>query len=231
MRRNFRSPIVPMNRTHFAEVSTHVPTAPKAIRILIAALGLLVIASTIWLGGTALFLPDIAPGQKVAWLLFGFEVVIFISGAIAILFGVGRFSSGPGLALACVAGTILLAAKFGAISANNQLGSVPLGKVILARAIIAGIIASAGAWCVLSRDRRSIRPALIGAACGLPVLVTIGAALEPGLRRKIESAVSASTTMTVVGVLITVVLAILLCASVHLLVRAFEFGRLDDQTP
>ncbi len=162
-------------------------------------------------------------------MLFGFEVVVFIAGVLAAIFGRGRFSIGPGMALANIAGTILVGSAFGYISAGRQLGTTSLTPLLAFRFLAGGVIAAAAAYCVLSRDPKSWRVAALGAAMGLPSVALAAAVMVTPARRAVMTFLSgggiAQTGLAVVAV---VVVGGLLCASVHLLIKAFEMGRVPD---
>jgi hypothetical protein len=185
-----------------------------------------VLLSALAIGGLSVGVPLVKAGAQPAWLLFGFEVVVGVAASIGVLFGLGRFGDGPGLALACVGGTVLAASALGWLSANRQLGGHSITPLLAFRCLTAAAFGLLAGVCVLSRDARSWRLVGWGLATGLPCLIAAGAVIRPGSRRAIEAAISQAGTVGTIGVVLAVlVLAVLLCASMHLLIRAFELGR------
>ena len=182
--------------------------------------GALVAVSALVLGAASL------REAKPAWALFGFEVVTLLAGVMAVLFGVGKFRESPGLALACIAGTIFVAAGLGWYSVPPVQGvgrvvtGVPVTPFLAARCLIAVGMAAVGAWMVLSRERRAWKPAIIGAVLGAPVAAVVVGYGYPGTR----GAVSGLLSNPIVAVPAVLLLGGLLAASAHLLIRAFEMG-------
>jgi hypothetical protein len=205
------------------------PPVPKSIRLLALALGILVALSALSVAVLAAALPMLSPGERPAWMLFGFEVVALVTGVLLALFGRGRFSDGPGLALGTFAGTLLVASAFGWISAGRQLAGVSLTPLLAVRVLVSFLLAAAGSYCILSRNPRSWRTFVNGALCGAPCAVVMGAALTSSGRRMLMSFISGGgIVQTALAILVLVVLGGLFCASVHLIIKAFEMGRVDE---
>lgn len=210
------------------------PPVNPLIRLAALIVGVAVGLSAV--GGAVLALaPLLAADQRPAWLLFGFELTILVAAAIAVLFGRGRFADAPGMALACVAGTILLGSAMGWQSAGREVGGIALTPFLLARAAAAATLGLCAAACVLSRvpGGRAWRTAILGASLGAPVIAAAGLIVIPAGRRALYVALGPSPGLqTALGLVAFVVLGICLSASVHLLVRAFEMGRTDgDSAP
>jgi hypothetical protein len=185
--------------------------------VLLSALGL----ATLSVAG-----PLLVKDQRPSWALFGFEVVVAVAAVLGLLFGRGRYGDGPGMALACIAGTILAASGLGWAGAGRQLLSVSLTPVLAGRILAAGTLAACGAWCVLSRHPRSIRLAAVGAALLAPVAMGAGAFMHPTGRRIIDRALGTSSGVQAVVAVLAFFLAVgLVSAGGHLLIRAFELGR------
>ena len=190
---------------------------------MVLAVSALVAISALVIGG-AVFLDE-----KQAWALLGFEVVTLAAGVLGVFFGLGRFrqgNGGAGLGLACIAGTILVAAVLGMMSVtasageSRRVGGIPLVPVELARVLGAFLMAAGAAWVVLAPERRAWKPAVLGAVLGAPVAGVALGYLYPGTR----GAVSGLFGNPWAAVAATLVLGGLLAASVHLIVRAFEIG-------
>ncbi|MFM9994198.1 MAG: hypothetical protein ACKVU4_00185 [Phycisphaerales bacterium] len=201
------------------------PEPSRTLRLLAAALSVAVACSA--LAGAVLAL---TANVRPAWALFGFEVVIAVSCVFGVQFGRGRYRHAPGMALACVAGSVFVGSVLGYMSLRPPaLGGVGLKPFLAARVLVAGLIAGAGAACVLSRHPKSWRLAITGAVLGAPVMAAGAIAVIPALRG-LAAPLTGMGPMgqLAAGVGLFVVLGGLLCASAHLLIRAFELGRPEN---
>lgn len=159
------------------------------------------------------------------FFMLGFEVVIVLACAFGVLIGIGRFQSGPAIALACVAGTIGIGSLLGYLGAGRRLGGVDLTPFLLARGAAAGAIAMIAAVIVLKRDTSRSFPALIrGLAFGGALVIFLAAVYW------IRTSVFAHGPLAKAGLVILsgIVGLALLAAAVHYSIKAFEFGRLKD---
>jgi hypothetical protein len=199
-----------------------VPEVPRFIRLFAAVVSGVVLASAA-LGMVAALVANDRP----ALTLLGFELVIAVSCVFGVLLGGGRYRQAPGLALACVAGTVFAGSVLGFYSLSPPvLGGVGLKPLLAARALAAGLIAGAGAWCVLSRHPRSWRLAAQGVLLGAPVLITAAVLAVPSLRRVLGPLAGLGlVAQMAVAVGAFLLLGGLLCASVDMVIRAFELGR------
>jgi hypothetical protein len=203
-----------------------VPPISRPFRLLVLAISLAVLLSAVLLAALAAGAPLLARDQRPSWALFGFEVVIAVAGVLGVLTGRGRFADGPGLALACVAGTILIGSGLGWQGAGRQLLGVPLLPVLGGRALAALVLGAIGAWTVLSRDTRAIRLAITGMLLLLPVVLGAVAVVRPAGRRLLDKLMGTSPGIQfMVAVGGFAVAAVLLSAGCHLIIRAFELGR------
>lgn len=207
------------------------PPVNRNIRLLSLMLGW-VIALSALIGAATALAPLLTADQRPAWVLFGFELTVLSAGVVGIMFGRGRFSDAPGLALACVAGTVLAASALGWQGAGRQVAGVSLTPFLLARVALAAALGLAAAACVLSRapGGKAWRLAILGAVFGVPVVVAAAALVHPAGRHAIESALGTSAGVhAAVGVAAFLVFGGLLSASVHLVVQAFEMGRVEGE--
>ena len=205
---------------------TEVPPVPRPLRLLVLMVCVAVLLSAVLLAALAAGAPLLAKDQKPSWALFGFEIVTAVAAVLGIAFGRGRYSEAPGLAVACIAGTILVAAGLGWQGSGRQLLGVSLTPVLAGRTLAALVVGGAGAWCVLSRDRRSIGLAVLGAILLAPVIGVAGVMMRPAgqtLLNKLSAAGPGVQFMAAVGGF--AIAAGLLSAGTHLLIRAFELGR------
>jgi hypothetical protein len=176
--------------------------------------------------GLSIGLPLVMAGEQPRWAMFGFELVCLVAAVLGVLAGRGAFAAGPGLALACIAGTILVASGLGWQSAGRQMGGVALWPLLLARAAAAAVLAGAGAWAVLSRRPGAVRLAALGALLVLPVAIGAAATMAPAGKRLIGAVTGGSAAMEFAVVALAFLIATaLLAAGGHLIIRAFEMGR------
>jgi len=131
---------------------------PTGLRAAIAVLSALVLASAIATLGASWFVAGRPP-----WALLGFEFLTMMGGAFGLATAAGKFRDGPGLALACVAGTVLAASIFGYLGTTGQIGDWKLHGWLIGRASVAGLIGLLGAWVVLRRTPGAWTLALRGA--------------------------------------------------------------------
>ena len=199
------------------------PPPPTIIRRAVLAVSLVLAASS--LGGLAM--AGLGASSVVLGML-GFEIVVFVSAILALLAGLGRFRNGYGLALACLAGTVLGASVLGYTDGKPNFVSNPdlarlLRVLILTRIATAGALGALGACAVLVRDPRSWRYLLKGVVVSMPVIVVGGLTLvfaRSWLTTPREGALEAVRIGSIVlGVM---VLGGFLCAGVHLVIRAFQ---------
>lgn len=138
--------------------ATNPTSIPSGLRLAIAILSTLVLASAI-----ATVVIAWAVAGRPSWALLGFEFLTAMAGAFGIAAAKGRFSDGPGIALACVAGTVLASSIFGYLGTTGQIGDWKLHGWLIGRATIAGLIGLLGAWVVLRRTPGAWLLALRGA--------------------------------------------------------------------
>jgi hypothetical protein len=199
------------------------------VRLFVGILCGVVLLSAVGMIVASLFLVD-----KPVWVVFGFETVIAIACALGILFALGRFQDGQGLALACVAGTIFVGSFLGWLGTQHHLttsrGNIPLNTWLLGRVGAAAVLGFVGALLVLSRNPRSWSYVARAAVTGGPVVALLGVyVLRP-------SAVSGALSrlpgwaVGIMGTLGALVAVALISASVHCLIRAFELGRTEARS-
>jgi hypothetical protein len=134
------------------------PSIPSGLRLAIAVLSTLVLVSAFATVGTSWFLTG-----RPTWALLGFEFLTAMAGAFGLAAAAGRFRNGPGISLACVAGTVLAASIFGYLGTSGQIGDWKLHGWLIGRATAAGLIGLLAAWVVLRRTPGAWVLALRGA--------------------------------------------------------------------
>jgi hypothetical protein len=171
----------------------------------------------------AVLLPLFVESQRTALALFGFEVVVAVASALGVLLGLGRLRQSPGMALACIAGTILMGSAFGWQGAGFMLADVSLTPLLGLRAAASLVLGCAAAVVVLIRDRASVRSAIVGGLLGMPVLLALAGAVHPSGRRMLDSLMSeGGAFQTLIAGTVLLVLGGLLAASVHMIMGAFD---------
>jgi hypothetical protein len=199
-------------------------TVPQPVRLFVGILCAMVLLSAAGMIFAALILSD-----KPVWVLFGFEVAIAVASVLGILFSRGRFQDGQGLAMACVAGTIGVGSFLGWLGTQHHLttthGDIPLNTWLLGRLGAAAALGAVGALLVLSRNPRSWSYLWKSALTGGPLVVLLAAYFIK--RAALSSALAAlpgwiAGLTAILGGLVAIVL---ISASVHCLIRAFELGR------
>lgn len=160
-----------------------------------------------------------------AWFLIGFECVLVVTGLMGFLTAKGRYQEGFGATLAVFAVIIAVASELGYLGAGRKLLGFDLRMVLMARFAAAAVIGTLGGVAVLLRRPRRSFPLIgrgvvfgclcVGLAAGLWFAQARTANWNPVLRLTL-------------GVVLASVCLGLLAASVHCIIRAFEFGRLMD---
>lgn len=126
-------------------ISPPAPT-PSGIRTCVAILSTLVILITL-----ATFVASIAIPARPLWTLIGFECITLLAAGFGIGAAMGKFADGPGMALACVSGTIFVSSVLGYLGATGQIGDYKLQYWLIAHLLIALAIGLLGAWTILRR--------------------------------------------------------------------------------
>lgn len=196
----------------------------RAPRLIAGAVSGLILVSALVMGVGAL-----VGGPKPVWFLAGFEVVIAVAGVIGVLTGAGRFREGPALALACVAGAVLVGTLLGCISAQWTLAGHGLRPALLGRTAAAGLIVLTAVWMVMANNPREAVPRLVrGVVFGVVLIGAMGALWV--MRGRI--ATMSMGLRFVAGTIGFLALTGLLAASVHLVIDAFVVaGRTRDGDP
>jgi len=183
----------------------------------------------LWALAMVILAAFVAP--RPAWILFGFETMVVASGVVAVAFGRGKFQDGPGLALACVAGTVFAAAALSWLGNRQGVtliegrGPVSLTIFAAARVGIAALVGLGAAYAVLRRTAvgRGYAWRAIAAVAGIGVLGAVmmfGRGAMAGWSGVIQGAISLLWLGAVMG---------LICAGGHCVIRAFESGRTERE--
>jgi hypothetical protein len=134
------------------------PTPPKSLLLLTGLFSGLVLLSA-----AATLVASFTIPARPVWPLIGFEVLIVLAGVYGVLAARGAFAEGPGLAHACISGTVFAASVLGFLGATGQIGEHGLQSWLLARVSLSASIGLIGAWIVLRRTPGAALMALRGA--------------------------------------------------------------------
>lgn len=214
---------------HQTDPQYDLPEAPKPIRMLVIATSIVLAISTL----PGLFLAINTFGGF-AWGWFGFELVSLLAASFGVLIGLGKFRDGLGLALACIAGTVLVALVFGTYVdaktkiADNITYSPWVNRMLLIRMLVVLSYAFSASVAVFARNPKSWGVAIKGVACLLPVAALIGAFMKFGLPFADDASGQPNALRVIFVLVVGLVMIILVSAGGHLLIRAFEIGRPAD---
>lgn len=159
-----------------------------------------------------------------AWFLILFEAPVLISGVFGLLLAKGsRFGgvSGPAMTLLCIAGCVGAGSLLGYVGTGRAVAGYSLTKVMIGRAGMAAALAVLSALHVLLRKPSLSLPLLLkGVLIGLPLPVAafcvmggVGQAQYQALPEVVQILLALFGMLLVAG---------LICACVHLVVRAFQ---------
>ncbi len=142
---------------------------PRLARLTVGALSAVLLGWSLVGIGLAGFAADTP-----VWTLLGFEVVVLIAAALGLTLGLGHYREAPALAVACVAGTLLVASFLGYRGTPGSVGAVPLQLWLMARLAVGLLLAFIAALLVLCRNRKSWAALSTGIALGaLPAAVLL----------------------------------------------------------
>ncbi len=196
------------------------PTVPKSVRYLVAP------AATITLIGAIAGIAAATLGTpQILWSTLGFSIIAAIAAAMGLLAGLGRFTSGYGMATLCIGGTIAVAAGFSMLDLKPNLHANPTLTRLLMPWVAVQVIASAGivlggAVAVLSRAKESWRLLSRGLMLLVPAGI-IAAAMWATLDAIPENKNGRVLSLAVL-VFGGLIVGILVSIGGHFLIRAFE---------
>lgn len=193
------------------------------------------ICGVLLLSAAAGVIASLVANERPALALFGFEIVTAVASVLGLLFARGRYTDAPGLALASVGGTVFVASVLGFIGVGpeGELGGVGMRPFLLARVAAAAGIGLLGAHCVLMRHPKGWPTAIRAALLGLPVLAAGVGALTLYRRERLWTLLDGYPVVLQLAIVILafIVLGTLTCISIHLAIRAFEYGRTGPDRP
>jgi len=196
-------------------------TTPKLIRsVTTASGGLLLLTACL---GTYIALR--AAGQPL-WGMLSFEVVLLVTGFLAVLLGFGRFSPGFGMGSAVLGATAIGAAVLGFVDARSNLGSTWASALVFPgaalRVALGLVLIAAGAVDVLRRDPRQIRRLVLGVVVLSPV-VAAAVLAKFGMLGFLLNGTQGNAELIRIGAvfLLGIVAIALVSAGGHLLITAF----------
>ncbi|HEX2837524.1 MAG TPA: hypothetical protein VHN77_05300 [Phycisphaerales bacterium] len=178
------------------------PPTSAPSRLVAAVVGAIAVVVSLLTVGAVLLRAD-----QPYWMVVGFEVVVLGAGVYGLLIARGRFRDGPGMALLCVAGTLLVAGVLGFYSTKSTPGApaqlmlrgtaVPMKPWAMLHIGGALLLAGASAFEVLRRSSRSMYYMARAAMAGVPLAALAVAAVmlyrrSQGAKLAYESAVEAA---------------------------------------
>lgn len=225
------------NTTHAAAL----PEPPKALRVIVAIVAAAVALSTlpwIYLSATGHF-------GAFEWGMLGYELVTLTGAVYALLLAKGRYRAGWALGVVIIAGSWLVALLFGFFIAFVKAKRVDFPELLTlsdvtlyGRAAAIAVMTLTAALAVFSRRAACFKYAA-GAALWASPLIAAAALISldttPGrwIQNLFVHDPNASGGSSAVALIFVGILSIvLISASGHLLIRAFELGAVDrDDTP
>lgn len=169
--------------------------------------------------------------SPVNWFVVGLEAVITVAGAIGVMHATASrrgFREGPAIGLVCVAGAVLVCAGLSFITLNAGFRGIQRDPFFLARtAAGCGLLALAAVAVLLRKPSETFRPLLVGVVMGVLAAATAAPLVLPGTRKAIQAAhpVVESLTFLIAGVLLIGFVS----ASTHLIIKAFDRGRIAGE--
>lgn len=208
--------------------------SPAPIRMGVLALCALVAVSTLpWLW--------MALGEfgGFAWGLFGFELIALMGCLLTALVCLGRvkINGAMPLAIACLAGTLLVGVVFGLyVDGRAVIGDNPtlrpwITNTVLLRVGVIGLLALLATLDVYRRDARTWGLVLRAAVFLVPVLAILAWFRLKGLPAVANEAGEMSPVRMVLVIVGGLVFGILLSIGGHFLIRSFEVALPEKTTP
>lgn len=218
--------------SNMTEAQYSLPRPPGIIRTL-------VLVTSVILGLSALpgiFL-SIGTFGGFAWGMMGFEAVTLLAAIFGVLIGLGRFRDGFGLALACLAGVVLVALVFGIhVDARTKIADDPdfrpwVNRMLMLRVLAVFAYAFCASAGVFARNPKCWGTAIKGIACLLPVAAIGAAYMKFGLPFEGDGSGQPNAPRVISVLVAGLLLIILISAGGHLLIRAYEQGRPKNDAP
>ncbi len=190
-------------------------------------------AVTCLLGATGAILALLA--SPPVWFAVGFQIIIALTGLIALLVARSPGTPAPALALVCFAGAIFTGTTLGRFSAVLAAAAEPIGTTDAMRRLVrdpwflvqnalAGMLGVMALFAALGRDRRAWPKLALGVACASPVAAAAGWIVafngDEVVLAPVDSAIG--IVRIVVVCLAGIASVILLSISAHLVIGAFS---------
>ena len=187
----------------------------RVIRTMVAILAVATLGTSAWgiwksLGGT-----------HQNWGMFGFEVVIILSAGFALAYAMGKITQAPGLALACIAGSIIVSAGLGLIATSMGVSEVLRNPIFLARIALAGGFSVLAVVEALGTCARAWNSMIKGSVLAVGSLGVIGVGLATR-SSWMASAGVLQVALIIAGILGLILMGAFFCVGVHMVIRAFE---------
>lgn len=163
-------------------------------------------------------------GPSPYWAVFGFELIALSCVVCGLLIARGKLAEGRAITLATLAGVPFVGVGLGLVSLGVPWRTVLTNPWFLSRVALAGGFAFAAAWSVFGSNTRLWRTFLLGLSLGAGSLAAAAAAwLTRGVWFE-PTAGAMRIAVVTMSLCVTVALAGLFSAGVHISIRAFELA-------
>jgi len=198
---------------------------PAPIRMLTLIVSILVAISALpwlWMSMTQF--------RAFAWGVFGFEFCVILGAVMTMLVALKKLRVGNAfsLALACLAGTILVSMVFGThVEARTLIGDDPklqpwVNRTLLFRVAAVGLLSLIATLDVYRRSSKSWGLILRSIFFLAPVLVALGWIMKMGMPTINDSSGELSPTRMIIALLSGLLIGIFFSIGGHYLIRSFE---------
>ena len=205
------------------------PPLSRPVRLVVAVASAVGLVSALAGMGVAIFVL-----QPPAWMMFGFELVSMVAAVFGVGVAMGRFADGPALTLLCIAGVWGTGTLFGRVTAIHHPGlrTLTTDPWVLGRVVLSVLVLAAAAYAVLMRNPRSWLVLIRGVVLGGLALGILGAGWALRGSAVLRTVSGPLEILRIVGLFVAA-LAVggLLSVGGHLVIRAFEMGRCETETP
>ncbi len=155
-------------------------------------------------------------------MLAGFEAINAAAAVLIGLLALGRFREGPAITAAFAALTVAVGALLGAVSSNNAIGDTSLIPHMIARLVLAAVIAVPALMLAIQSIGATLK-LIIGAALVAPVMAGLGLFLLGRLGGLLSQFDGMHPALSLVAAIVAGFAALVaVSAGGHFIIAAFE---------
>lgn len=166
--------------------------------------------------------PQLLGGTQPAWMLAGFELIAAVAAVLIGLLALGRFREGPAITATFAAAAVAIGAVLGSVSANNTIGETSLIPYVIARLILAAIIAIPALLLSIHSVSATLK-LVIGGALVAPIVGGLGLFLLGRLGGVLDAFDGLHPAVSLVAAILAGFAALVaVSAGGHLIIAAFE---------